>query len=70
MPLIIRQDIFIPIIWAQVVLMNLSHTKLISKMERMDEVINEDIPLFSVLDNEGDEVSILNDLIKQYRSSQ
>jgi hypothetical protein len=41
------------------------HTKLLTKMERMDKIINDDIPLFDRL-NENDETDIIKELIENY----
>ena len=41
------------------------HTKLLAKIERMDKIINDDIPLFSRI-NESDETDIIKELIANY----
>lgn len=41
------------------------HAKLLAKIERMDKIINDDIPLFSRI-NESDETDIIKELIANY----
>lgn len=41
------------------------HTKLLAKIERMDKIINDEIPLFSRI-NESDETDIIKELIANY----
>lgn len=41
------------------------HTKLLAKIERMDKIINDEIPLFSRID-ESDETDIIKELIANY----